>query len=60
MCMDDELNLPVITKEPLPPSLRSIDEIDKWIEEDYALFFNREIYEKEKRLNSVNIQFKIS
>ena len=57
--MDDELNLPVIKNEPLPPALRSMDEVDKWIEEDYALFFDREVYEKEKRLNSVNIQFKV-
>jgi hypothetical protein len=57
--MDDYLNLPRITSEPLPPSIRSIDEVDKWIEEDYALFFDREVYEKEKRLNSVNIQFKL-
>lgn len=55
--MADSLKLPVITKEPLPPLLRSIDEIDRWIEENYALFFDREIYEKEKRLNSVNVPF---
>jgi hypothetical protein len=31
---DDELNLPVIKDEPLPPAIRSMDEVDKWIEED--------------------------
>jgi hypothetical protein len=58
--MDNKLKLPVLTEEPLPPSLRTIDEIDRWIEEDYALFFNREIYEKEKLLNSVNVPFVLS
>ena len=58
--MDDSLKLPVFTEEPLPPSLRTMDEIEQWIEEDYALFFNRELYEKEKRLNSVNVPFTIS
>jgi hypothetical protein len=57
--MDDKLNLPVIKGEPLPPSIRSMDEVDKWIEEDYALFFDREVYENEKRLNSVNVPFKL-
>ncbi len=58
--MNDDLKLPVFENEPLPPLLRTMDEIDRWIEEDYALFFNREIYEKEKRLNSVNIPFKLT
>jgi len=58
--MDDKLNLPVLTEEPLPPSLRTMDEIDRWIEENYALFFDREIYEKEKRANSVNVPFVLS
>jgi hypothetical protein len=58
--MDDKLNLPIFTDEPLPPSLRTMDEIDQWIEENYALFFDREIYEKEKRENSVNVPFILS
>lgn len=57
--MDDELNLPIIESEPSPPSIRSMDEVDKWIEEDYKLFFDREAYETEKRLNSVNVPFKL-
>ncbi len=52
-----ELNLPRIDGKPLPPSLRSVDEINEWIEQDYALFFNRELYEKEKRRISVNVPF---
>jgi len=60
MDMDNDLKLPVFTNEPLPPSLRTMDEIDRWIEEDYALFFNRDIYEKEKLMLSVNIPFTIS
>lgn len=57
--MDDELHLPEFDKQPLPPVLRSVDEIDRWIEEDYALFFNRDVYEREKRLNSVNVPFRL-
>ena len=55
--MEDELNLPSFASEPLPPSLRSMDEVNEWIEQDYKLFFNRELYEKEKRLCSVNLPF---
>lgn len=57
--MSNELHLPLFAKEPLPPPLRTIDEIDRWIEEDYRTFFDRELYEKEKRLNSVNVPFSI-
>jgi hypothetical protein len=55
--MENELNLPSFDSEPLPPSLRTMDEIDTWIEHDYKLFFNRDLYEKEKRQNSVNKPF---
>ena len=55
--MSTNLNLPKIKKSPAPLSLRSIDIINKWIEHDYLYFFNREIYEKQKRLNSVNVKF---
>jgi len=55
--MEGDLNLPVFKSEPLPPSLRTIDEIDRWIEEDYILFFDRESYNTEKKLCSVNIPF---
>lgn len=55
--MENKLNLPSFDSEPLPPSPRSMDEINKWIEHDYKLFFNRELYEKEKRRISVNKPF---
>ena len=55
--MEFDLNLPVFKSEPLPPALRTIDEIDHWIEEDYFLFFDRESYDREKKLCSVNIPF---
>jgi hypothetical protein len=55
--MDSDLNLPVFKSEPFPPILRSMDEINEWIEQDYLLFFDREAYEQEKRLYSVNIPF---
>ena len=41
------------------PSLRSMDEIDEWIEQDFSFLFNRESYEKEKRRCSVNVRFKL-
>lgn len=53
------LNLPVIGPGALPPSIRSLDEIDAWIQEDYELFFDREIYEREKDRMSVSQQFSL-
>jgi len=53
----DELNLPLIKNEPAPPSLRTVDEVNEWIEQDYRLFFDRSIYEIEKRRNSVDVPF---
>jgi hypothetical protein len=58
--MGNELNLPRFDTEPLPPSLRSMDEVNEWIEHDYRLFFDRKIYEKEKRQCSVNVPFVLS
>jgi len=57
---ENDLHLPVIEKEPEPHPLRSIDEINEWIEHDYRLFFNRKVYEKEKKKNSVNSIFHLS
>lgn len=54
--LTNELHFPVI-KGMLPHSLRSMDEINEWIEQDYLLFFNREAYEREKRALSVNVPF---
>ena len=54
---ESKISFPVIKKKPLPNTLRSIDEIDEWIEHDYKLFFDREAYEKKKRLYSVNKPF---
>jgi len=55
----NKLNLPVFTKNPRPHAVRSIDEINEWIEHDYKLFFNRELYEKEKKRYSVTVPFKL-
>lgn len=52
-----DLNLPVFDSEPLPPSIRSMDEIVAWIDEDYELFFDRDAYEREKRALSVDKPF---
>jgi hypothetical protein len=59
MKKEKKLNLPSIIIEPRPPSLRTIDEINEWIEHDYELFFDRAIYEKEKRRLSVNAIFSL-
>jgi hypothetical protein len=59
MKKNPELNFPVIKGEMLPPSIRSVDEINTWIEHDYQYFFNRERYEKQKRQLSVNVPFKL-
>jgi hypothetical protein len=57
--VDEKLNFPVITGEPSPPSIRTLDEIDQWIQEDYETFFNQEVYEKQKREMSVNVPFRL-
>ncbi|MBD3241067.1 MAG: hypothetical protein GF331_10820 [Chitinivibrionales bacterium] len=57
MSVRDELHLPVYAGDPKGPSVRSLDEIDRFIEEDYALFFDRASYERRKRGLSVNRPF---
>lgn len=57
--MPDDLNLPKIRNNPPPPTLRSVDVINKWIEHDYLYFFDRKIYEEQKIKNSVNVRFKL-
>jgi hypothetical protein len=54
---DDGLCFPVIREPIAPPSERSIDEIDAWIEHDFTCFFDRERYSEEKRKLSVNERF---
>jgi hypothetical protein len=53
----NDLKLPVVKQEPLGPSLRTVDEINTWIEQDYPLFFDREVYEEQKKKNSVDSPF---
>jgi hypothetical protein len=53
----DDLKFPVVKQEPLEPSLRTVDEINTWIEQDYALFFDRTVYEEQKKKNSVDSPF---
>lgn len=57
--MEPDLDLPRLEREPLEPSLRSIDEIDEWIEQDYPSLFDREAYEEEKKRLSVNVPFRL-
>lgn len=52
-----DIKFPVFTEPSTPPSTRSIDEIDAWIEQDYREFFNREAYEREKIILSVDTPF---
>jgi hypothetical protein len=59
MAAHDDLKFPVIKGDPLPPSDRTMDEINAWIEENYELFFDRETYEREKSELSVNIPFRL-
>lgn len=54
-----DLNFPAITGKQLPPSERTLDEIDRWIEEIYADFFDREAYDREKARLSVNRPFRL-
>jgi hypothetical protein len=54
---ENDLNLPVLTGPQKPVSIRSIDEIIGWIDENYVLFFDRDVYEKQKARFSVNVKF---
>jgi hypothetical protein len=55
----DDIKLPVFTKAITPASVRSLDEIDAWIEQDYHLFFDRSQYEKDKLKYAVYKKFVI-
>ena len=57
--MPEQLSFPDIGPEQLPPSIRSVDEIDEWIQQDYEAFFDREAYEKQKQELSVNVPFRL-
>jgi len=57
--MADDLKFPRLEREPLPPPLRTMDEIDAWIEENCRLFMDRKIYEAEKIRNAVNVPFRL-
>jgi hypothetical protein len=52
-----EINLPVVKTPMKPPSVRTMDEIIMWIEQDYELFFDRTEYEKRKLAQSVYKRF---
>lgn len=54
---ETELIFPVIKEKMAPPSIRTIDEIDSWIEHDYALFYDQERFLEEKRKMSVYKKF---
>ena len=55
--IDAEIEFPVFKEPMLPPSERTMDEIDTWIEEDYLFLFDRKRYEEEKRRLSVAERF---
>jgi hypothetical protein len=52
-----DLHLPKIEGKPLPPSLRTMDEIVEWIEEFCRDFPEVVAYEREHRLLPVNRPF---
>ncbi len=52
----ENLQFPKV-KKAVPNSIRTIDEINEWIEHDYKLFFNRKVYEAKKKRLSVNKPF---
>jgi hypothetical protein len=51
------LDLPVIKADMSPPSIRSLEEIEKWLDEMYNEFYNPEVYAREKAKLSVNTVF---
>lgn len=54
---ETELVFPVIMGKMAPPSIRSMDEINSWIEHDYALFYDREKFLEDKKKMSVYEKF---
>jgi|GEM_PF-4251980 len=50
---EPDIVLPEFDRPMAPPSVRTMDEIDAWIEETYSYFFDRDRYEEEKRGLSV-------
>lgn len=54
---ETELVFPVIREKMAPTSIRTIDEIDAWIEHDYALFYDQEKFLEEKKKMSVYERF---
>jgi hypothetical protein len=57
---DADLNFPVIKAAMAPPSVRSIDEINSWIESDFPFLFDRASYEQRKRDLSVETRFSLN
>lgn len=55
----DDLSLPLLADRMAESPERTLDEIDRWIEQDYALFFDRELFEREKVALSVNEPFRL-
>jgi hypothetical protein len=51
------LIFPILKGKMAPPSIRSIDEIDSWIEHDYAFFYDQEKFLEEKKKMSVYDKF---
>jgi hypothetical protein len=52
-----DLDLPVIKTKMSPPSIRSFEEIEQWLDEMYDQFYDAESYAKEKDRLSVNKMF---
>lgn len=54
---EQDLNLPDFSGKMLPPRTMSMDEIVECLDEDYRLFFDRESYEREKKIKEVAAAF---
>jgi hypothetical protein len=54
---ESEITWPTFSEPMAPPSLRTMDEINQWIEEDFAILMNRERYDEEKLRLSVSEPF---
>lgn len=56
---NEELNLPVFSEAPPNHKYLSMDDYDQFVMEDLEHAFDRESYEKEKKLRRVTIPFSI-
>ncbi len=55
----DDLKFPVFSKEPVPPAFSNMDECVSFVLWMREIFFDREVYQRRKREEAVNVRFSL-